>query len=761
MNTILHVVYIALFVVVINGQTCEPCKENNPRTISFISRNVSSSVNQFIWISEGVTAAVCYSQNGLECLLNPEARGLLSSTIEKKPDDVVNTSVTFTANRLKKLTSETKWELKVLDDHQSLKQLYTCDVKIYRSVPLPSCNYEASHKGLEVKCFSPFVYPTSVCSFNVRFVQTILNQMAVHYNHSITNTDPIYYTTECSLSVPQHLLMPGVLKYQVTMFPNITTTSATFSIKELEKTAKDTINIEFPSIKMVACPDLIEEGNIFNCTCERNDTSDIRTLVYWYSSKTTNEKFTILSETAIENASDFVCNAVSGLGWTSNINYSPTIKKKKSSNMLTCSSNKPYNCSNECYGDDEFCLKDAVYSCISPLSVIHLHEWCRTINVSDTSPRESKSCHKICLFLQGKTKDKNNDNLEIKIGISTSSLLIAGILIILLVIYRKPLLQLLKGANYENRNLNQDAVQHNNHLREFRLIEEDQQAVIPLLDLPNEHQAMESSGTLPQGPTRILQEVEVDEQNRTHCTSDDQLNQSNRFTQHDNIHQEGNTYLSDATEETYLMKPCFSMEDEVLDLRESHQSITVSSEGTNEIEPSTQYRSNDYQQQVTTDETEVAGLANTLEEDVTDDTNIIQDFTFQTDVIPQEECYEREKNPSNEGVQYQTDVRNVTLEDSLSAENNSSSSQPKLPIATKDELVITFHKLKHYGASVKVLLPLSIFTPISQLKENNKDALHIVAGYQQWEFAGTVLADDRCLKDYNIKYGDNITIKLI
>lgn len=58
---------------------------------------------------------------------------------------------------------------------------------------------------------------------------------------------------------------------------------------------------EPPSIEMVGCSDFVEEGNIFICTCKRNDTSDIPTVVYWFNAQTTGEKMAVLSDTAIEN----------------------------------------------------------------------------------------------------------------------------------------------------------------------------------------------------------------------------------------------------------------------------------------------------------------------------------------------------------------------------------------------------------------------------------------------------------------------------
>lgn len=79
-------------------------------------------------------------------------------------------------------------------------------------------------------------------------------------------------------------------------------------------------------------------------------------------------------------------------------------KEKTESAALACSSNKPYNCSNECYGNDEFCTNDAVYSCLSPHNHKQLHDWCLTKNVSDIVAGESKICHAICVHLKAATQ---------------------------------------------------------------------------------------------------------------------------------------------------------------------------------------------------------------------------------------------------------------------------------------------------------------------------------------------------------------------
>ncbi|XP_059154451.1 uncharacterized protein LOC131939938 [Physella acuta] len=259
------------------GQVCVPCEENTRCEIAYAFQYTGIGLYQLIWSIGGIDAVVCHTRNGNECELYPDFKGVVFSKIEKQ-SDFMTTNIQFTADRNNQLLTAKKWELVY-----SSTVVYTCDVHYYKKIDQAMCHHKISKKGLHIECTSANVYPKSCCNFSVKVNRASWDiQLTPEYNRTVVKTDPVYFDTVCALDIAPADLESGVWEVNVTMYPDIFNDDGK-NCKPTNggKTFLFNITIEHPFISLYNCPNAVEDGKEFNCICQRDDKSDVHTVVYW------------------------------------------------------------------------------------------------------------------------------------------------------------------------------------------------------------------------------------------------------------------------------------------------------------------------------------------------------------------------------------------------------------------------------------------------------------------------------------------------
>ncbi|CAL1535046.1 unnamed protein product, partial [Lymnaea stagnalis] len=134
----------------------------------------------------------------------------------------------------------------------------------------------------------------------------------------------------CVFQIPINNIIPGQYPLIITMFPNVTGSN---DDKYFGTNQSILINLEYPSVKLAHCPELVVENIEVNCTCERSDTSLIKAPLVWFDKisskpvhKVTSHLLTFVAKRKTKGA--FFCKAITSSHWTndnSTVYYSPSV----------------------------------------------------------------------------------------------------------------------------------------------------------------------------------------------------------------------------------------------------------------------------------------------------------------------------------------------------------------------------------------------------------------------------------------------------
>ncbi|KAK3798993.1 hypothetical protein RRG08_050229 [Elysia crispata] len=195
-------------------------------------------------------------------------------------------------------------------------------LQVYALPDRPQCTVtEGTEYGsitsVNISCLTSKVYPKAMCSFyDINDGSPVGITESPDYTHTETGGTPVYYRSQCSVSVPVADLGEGTHRFQAYIYPNVT------GGKKLVEavTLNATVNLTMPKASHRCFPEAIEgrfPGNLIHCNCSLTSDGYPRGIAKWYKG---NEMVKNVSDgVLVVTKNDYLdqnytCDAVSDLG---------------------------------------------------------------------------------------------------------------------------------------------------------------------------------------------------------------------------------------------------------------------------------------------------------------------------------------------------------------------------------------------------------------------------------------------------------------
>ncbi|KAK3767342.1 hypothetical protein RRG08_050889 [Elysia crispata] len=171
--------------------------------------------------------------------------------------------------------------------------------------------------SVTISCLTSSVYPAR-CSFYdindegspVRIIES------PGYTHKETGGTPVYYKSQCSVSVPVADLAEGTHRFQAYIYPDVTGGESLVDALA----PSETVNLSMPEASYSCFPEAIEgrfPGNLIHCNCSLTSDGYPRGVAKWFKGDemVTNVSDGVLVVTKNDYLNQvYTCDAVSDLG---------------------------------------------------------------------------------------------------------------------------------------------------------------------------------------------------------------------------------------------------------------------------------------------------------------------------------------------------------------------------------------------------------------------------------------------------------------
>ncbi|CAL1535050.1 unnamed protein product [Lymnaea stagnalis] len=161
---------------------------------------------------------------------------------------------------------------------------FICKILIFARIKSISCNTQMLDDTLNIICIASNIYHETQCDISVKHTEKKKNMISIqsiNNNREMSSSEKTVFKTVCSVFISREDLSPGQYEAVVTMYPNITGTN---DDKQFSTVHSLSVNLEYPSITVKNCPEIIEENTEVTCTCERTDKSLINVSIVWFDS---------------------------------------------------------------------------------------------------------------------------------------------------------------------------------------------------------------------------------------------------------------------------------------------------------------------------------------------------------------------------------------------------------------------------------------------------------------------------------------------
>ncbi|KAK3737787.1 hypothetical protein RRG08_061709 [Elysia crispata] len=293
---------------------CSPVREGQPTTLSCNVNPASCSSDNFlIWRADNVRAAQCL--RSLLCGVKKDfsATATLSSA----------GSSTLTINSVSR-TDPFNMEVKWTCLSCGVDPITACEkLEVYAPPESPSCTVREDTesgdiKSVTVSCSTSKVYPKARC----RFYRTKDGGHSVEitnpvYSHTETGETPVYYRSQCSVSVSVQELGEGTHSFTGYIYPGVTGDPA----KVTGTPADKTVTLSFSQASHSCRPEAVqgyflEEST--TCTCSLSSDGHPRGTAQWYKGgQLVGSGGTLVvsrDRSNPESVQTYTCEAVSDLG---------------------------------------------------------------------------------------------------------------------------------------------------------------------------------------------------------------------------------------------------------------------------------------------------------------------------------------------------------------------------------------------------------------------------------------------------------------
>ncbi|CAL1535340.1 unnamed protein product, partial [Lymnaea stagnalis] len=197
-----------------------------------------------------------------------------------------------------------------------------CTISVYQKADDLNCTFNITNEGLKVDCLSSEIYPGGPCAFDSNLKNGTFIKEDTNLNSSSKSP---YVTKKCTLEVAVANLTCGLLTVNVTVYPIVT---GHVDDKYKYGTQSNVLKLERPSVKLDNCKPVVKEGDNVTCRCERTDSSDIDSSIYWYDNSThfnvSDGSVSFIANRSIEEK--YYCQSANMFGWKSDpLWYRPKI----------------------------------------------------------------------------------------------------------------------------------------------------------------------------------------------------------------------------------------------------------------------------------------------------------------------------------------------------------------------------------------------------------------------------------------------------